>query len=284
MKSKIKLFDYHTQALAHGENKPILIDDTVRAAVEKGLNSICFTDHFPLPKDYFDPTNDIRVSYPEYVEKVLSAKKRFGNRIEVCLGAEFDWIPGYQKWIKKQIDSYPFDFVIGSVHEVYKESGESIPIDFTREFFDKAVETFATVKNLIITYYKLVKQATVSGLFDCIGHIDRIKVFNDGSLFDEKSQWYEELVLEILDSISSSKLATEVNTSGYDRTCASSYPSVWILQEAFKRNIPLTLGSDAHQPEQIGRYFDQTIELIKKTGYTELVRFINRQKVRIPIM
>src|SRR3989344_9624868 len=103
MTKKTKLFDYHLQALAHGKNKPVLIDETIQSAIKKGLSSICFTDHFPLPKVFDDPTSDIRVKFPNYVWKVQEAQKNFKNRIEVFLGTEFDWLPQFKNWISRQI-------------------------------------------------------------------------------------------------------------------------------------------------------------------------------------
>jgi len=60
-------------------------------------------------------------------------------------------------------------------------------------------------------------------------------------------------------------MALEVNTSGY-RTKEQPYPSLAILQKAVARNIPLVAGSDAHRPEDVGRYFDRLPDLMKRLG------------------
>ena len=104
MKPAIRLFDYHTQSLAHEKGSKLKIEETIKAAIKKSLSAICLTDHFPLPPDFIDLTEDVRVRYPDYVEKVLNAKEKYKNDIEVLLGAEFDWLEGYETWIDKEIN------------------------------------------------------------------------------------------------------------------------------------------------------------------------------------
>ena len=51
-------------------------------------------------------------------------------------------------------------------------------------------------------------------------------------------------------------MALEINTSGFDYRGAA-FPAPWIISEALKRGITLRAGSDAHQPSEVGRYFEQ---------------------------
>lgn len=284
---KRELFDYHTQARSHGKNEPVRIEETIEAAIRCGLNAICLTDHFPLPKDFIDPTRDRRVVYPEYAEKVLAAQKKYQNKIEVLLGAEFDWLPEYQDLIKRKIDTYPFDYIIGSVHVLCKKDKVkqqvNTPIDYEKEDFIKGVLYYGGMKNFIRAYYAEIQKLIQSRLFDGLGHIDRIKVFNDGSLFSENEEWYRKAVLETLDILSQSKMVLEINTSGFYRNCKAQYPSFWILKEAQKRNIEITTGSDAHKPQDVGRDLEKAIELAKQAGYKKLIKFQKRKKVEVLI-
>ncbi|MBI2611706.1 histidinol-phosphatase HisJ [Candidatus Gottesmanbacteria bacterium] len=275
---KIFLFDYHVQALAHERGSKLRIEETIESAIEKGLSAICLTDHFPLPSDFTDLTKDVRVKYPGYVDKVISAKEKYKNDIEVLLGAEFDWLSSYEEWIENAEKQYPFDYVIGSVHFL-----DNIPIDYTKEYFVKAIKTYGGIKSLITKYYENVRKVSISNLFDSIGHLDRIKVFNDGNFFSEKVDWYRMEVLKTLDVIAKYTKTIEVNTAGLNRVCQSTYPSLWILKEAKKRGINLTLGSDAHFPQKVGRNLDIAVSLAKQAGFTSLVRFKNRTKIEVKI-
>jgi histidinol-phosphatase (PHP family) len=40
--------------------------------------------------------------------------------------------------------------------------------------------------------------------------------------------------------------------------------------------VPITFGSDAHKPEEVGMNFAEAISLARETGYTESCRFAKR--------
>jgi len=42
--------------------------------------------------------------------------------------------------------------------------------------------------------------------------------------------------------------------------------------------VPITLGSDAHLPEDVGADFDKAITQAKACGYTQICRFTRRQR------
>ena len=57
-----------------------------------------------------------------------------------------------------------------------------------------------------------------------------------------------------------------------------------LLAEALaSRGVPLTLGSDAHAPHQVGRHFEKALEGLRKAGVKELVRFKRRRMVAVPV-
>ena len=39
-----------------------------------------------------------------------------------------------------------------------------------------------------------------------------------------------------------------------------------------EHGVPITFGSDAHKPSQVGRDFDQLLTLARSAGYTDYVR------------
>jgi histidinol-phosphatase (PHP family) len=49
-------------------------------------------------------------------------------------------------------------------------------------------------------------------------------------------------------------MALEVNTAGIAQR-GEPYPARWIIDEAVALGIPLSAGSDAHRPEEVGRSF-----------------------------
>jgi len=292
MMQKIRLFDCHTHVLEHGFQKSLKVKETVRAAIAKDLSAICLTDHYPLPSGFHDPTckKDCAMSltlYSDYQQEVRKIIKKFGSRIEILKGVEFDWLPEYKLWIKKQIKKWNFDYVIGSVHFLGKiEDGKgrrNFILDYKEEELKKGITFLGGIKPFVKKYYQQIQSMAKSGLFDCIGHLDLIKKYNTGSFFSEDEQWYQSAVLETLEVIKKVNMVVEINTSGLDKKCKKSYPSLWILQEAKKRDIPIAIGSDAHTPETIGRNLEAAVRLAKTAGYLSLVKFINREKKEVVI-
>ena len=78
-------------------------------------------------------------------------------------------------------------------------------------------------------------------------------------------------------------LSMELNTSGYNHQTKEVYPSREIIEKCVKLDIGLTLGSDAHRPEEVGRHYDRALALLKASGESQLAVFKRRKPERIPI-
>jgi histidinol-phosphatase (PHP family) len=52
---------------------------------------------------------------------------------------------------------------------------------------------------------------------------------------------------------------------------------------AFARKVPITFGSDAHAPAEVGMNFTEAIQLARGVGYTQWRRFAQRQALAQPI-
>jgi histidinol-phosphatase (PHP family) len=55
------------------------------------------------------------------------------------------------------------------------------------------------------------------------------------------------------------------------------------LKILHNHNVPIVFGSDAHQPEDIGRDFKEAVKLAKKAGYTHTCVFNRRQRESLKI-
>lgn len=107
---------------------------------------------------------------------------------------------------------------------------------------------------------------------DVVGHLDKIKIQNQSTpLFDERDDWYCEAVFQTLQAIAAAGLVMEVNTRGlYKKRAAETYPSRWILEQAHRMGIAVTLSSDAHHPREIAGCFAETAAMLRQTGYQTL--------------
>ena len=62
------------------------------------------------------------------------------------------------------------------------------------------------------------------------------------------------------------------------KPCNAVYPSEWVIEEAFKRKIEITIGSDCHKASRITEGYDYAEKLLRKIGYKKLAMFKKRKK------
>ena len=84
-------------------------------------------------------------------------------------------------------------------------------------------------------------------------HLDAALRHYPALRFDDS---HRQQIIDLLDAVQERGVALEINTSGFDFR-GTPFPAPWIITLALERGIPLSAGSDAHRPEDVGRYFDR---------------------------
>ncbi len=269
-----------------GSDGKMTPEEVVKEAIAAGIHYMCFTDHYNQPAHVDPDWNTEEFHSLEYVKEIRRLQKKYQGIIDISFGAEFDWLEKYQNWIKAEIAKKDYDYALGSIHLLWI-NGRYYSLDNGRdgkqEWLDVA-GLFGGVKNLVKEYYRQIRLLAKSELYDCVGHLDLVKMYNSkGDLFSEKESWYQEEIKQTLDEIKNANMAIEINTRGLVKVTAVQYPSFWILKEAKKRDIPLTIGTDAHSPNDLNLELEKAYKLAKRAGYKEIVIFKSRKKINIPL-
>ncbi len=263
------MIDYHTHTRlcrhAKGEVKDYII-----TAINKNLKEIGLSDHMPLPDD-FDPEHRMKLEeFKIYKGWYESAVEEFGDKIKTKFGIEAEFIEDKIEFVKNFIKDGNFDYVIGSVHFIHDWNIASRKEEWKWNGKD--------VNEVYENYYRIMKKLVHSGIFDIVGHFDMIKKFGHRS-----SKNFDELIREILKLVKGSGMCIEINTSGLKQKAGEIYPSVEILEIIKEYKIPLTLGSDAHNPDDVGQSFDIAIELIERCSGSKVSIFERRERKEIKI-
>jgi histidinol-phosphatase (PHP family) len=259
-------YHMHTPLCRHATGEPV---DYARRAVELGLTEIGFSDHSPMPRDDFDDWRMFDRQLDEYVAKVRLAQKEF-PQLTIRLALEVDFLPGHEDWIRQLAKRHPWDYFIGSVHYV----SESWDIDNPAKLSEwKKRDAFEVWQ----AYFDRLTLAAESKLFEIIGHADLPKKFGIRPVQD-CAPLYE----KFLDAAAKAGCAIELNTAGLRKDCREIYPSRQLLDLAFQKGVPITFGSDAHAPGEVGMNFAEAIQLARATGYTKTCRLQKRQRETIP--
>jgi histidinol-phosphatase (PHP family) len=87
----------------------------------------------------------------------------------------------------------------------------------------------------------------------------------------------------VVDGIAQAGVAVEVSTAGLHKPVGELYPHPEFLALCHARAIPVTMGSDAHEPSVVGRDFDRARELLRSTGYETVTVFEQRRARQEPL-
>lgn len=271
------LIDYHTHhdRCGHAVGK---LEEYIRRGIEIGLSQIGVSDHMPLlhvdPADYYPEMAMPLDELPRYVEEALALKEKYRGQIEVKVGLEADYIEGWEERIESIVRGYPWDYVIGSVHFL----GEWDVSDFRQVHHWEGQDVFAVYER----YYDAVTKAAKTGFYDIMGHLDVIKRFGykpEPALQEANVR----LERQALTAVAEAGVAMELNASGLSKPCAEIFPSERILQMAIGLGIPLTLGSDAHDPNKLGEHLDTARATLYNLGVRELATFAGRRRTMVPL-
>jgi histidinol-phosphatase (PHP family) len=252
----------HTPLCRHATGEPV---EYARHAVALGLTEMGFSDHSPMRQDNFDNWRMNFSQLDEYVQKVRKAQKDF-PQLTIRLALEVDYLPGQEDWIRELAGRHPWDYFIGSVHYV----SDSWAIDDPQKLSEWNQRDSFEVWSI---YFDRLTQAAASGLFEIIGHADLPKKFGHRPTRD-CTPLYE----KFLAAARKSGCALDLNTAGLRKDCREIYPSREILQMAFRQGVPITFGSDAHAPEEVGMDFAEAVQLARSAGYTECCQFTKRKR------
>ncbi|HLP15158.1 MAG TPA: histidinol-phosphatase HisJ [Bacteroidota bacterium] len=253
----------HTYLCKHADGTA---EEYIKKAVEYGFDIIGCTDHAPMPDDYDAPHRmTLEQFYTDYKPSVLELRERYRSEIDVKFGVESDFFPGTEDWVRAFNDKNDFDYVIGSVHYL-GEWGFDNPV-FIHRYDEQNVDEIYT------RYFEHIRRSAQSGLFDILGHCDLVKKFGHRPQAD-----MEEILRETLRAVKAADVVIEINTSGLRKPVAEVYPGENILAIARELEIPLTLGSDAHTPGDVGRDFETGRALIERYGRGMVSVFTKRQR------
>jgi histidinol-phosphatase (PHP family) len=262
--------DYHThnQLCKHAQGN---LEEYIQSAVRLGLDEIACTDHGPLPDDY-DPRHRMTLEEfnAEYAPAVEALREKYRKKIRVRYALEVDFLDWADEWNRRLISGNDLDFVLGSVHFIGPRGQEKAL--FGPEYGPEELES------LNEGYYETVAESAKAGLFDVISHCDIIKKFGVFS-----SRRVDELIREAMIQIKNADLCIEVNTSGLRKPEKECYPGQKILDIARELHVPLTVGSDAHKPEDVGRDIESALKLAQVYGHGRISVFDKRQRTEVTI-
>lgn len=256
---------------SHDSNAPVAC--TAEEAIKRGVSVFAITDHSDT-QYYF--SGEIPQRIAASVREVKTTAAQFAGKVEILTGVEIGEMVWDEFHADELLHAHDYDVVIGSVHAVrYKEWSDpysmqdlsKIPEDELKRFMDK--------------YFDEVLETLQKLPCDIMAHLTcplRYINYKFGLNFDIRP--YEDKITRILEYIIQNSIAMEVNTSGMNDENGYYMPDEWIIEKYRDMGgYLITLGSDAHASENIGKAFDKAISMLKKLGFRHYYYYKNRKNI-----
>lgn len=252
--------------------------DMADEAVRKGLKTICFTDHFD--KDDLEWGEEGIFDVDAYFVEMQKLQEEYAGKLNIRIGIELGLRTYLKDYYEELTKKYPFDFVIGSVHNVpYKKNAEGNIL-----YTDPAAEKLFTDRT-DKEAYRLMMETTLenvrtSDCFQTLGHLDYVVRYGKSREKEYSYTDYADIIDEILKLLIEKEKGLEVNSAGlkYGLPFAHPHPDVLKRYRELGGEI-ITIGADAHKPEHIAYDFAKAEEILKSCGFKYYTEFFEQKPV-----
>lgn len=241
------MFDYHMHSIVSfdGHNTGL---ELARAAADRGLTEICFTDHVDF--DASSPVQTMVFDVQRYNQEYDHLEV---PGLKIRKGMEFGLTDGNQSLLLQRLSQRHYDFVLGSVHFVdgvdvyYKEYWEGkIPAQAQQRFLEQTLAMVNAHQD-----------------FDVLAHMTFLMKSPYNPVRAPLSfDAHREVMEEILRVLAQKGKGLEMNTSGVDRSVGF-LPTIDVFRRFHELGGEIvTVGSDAHRTDRVGQYCGQAARML----------------------
>ena len=271
--------------------------DLIEAYIAGGFSHFGVVEHLQPPADQFLFPEEIQAGFTaqaltERLDRFFAADRpglardiarRYGGRIQMAIGIETEYYGAEPNiWLRNMIRRYRPDFIVASVHHV-----RGIPIDYSAEVFNRAVEVCGGLDQLAVEYFRAIR-AQIAFLKEffvpvVVGHLDLIKLFAPQFRL---SLLIEDEIRAVITEAAAAGFVFEVNARAFKKGLTEPYPSAAILKLISACGGMITFGDDAHAAAEVGMNLDRAAQFAA-ARFDEVVAFEwsggRLEPVRFPI-
>lgn len=268
------LTDYHTHSYFSGDcNTPM--ESMITKAVSLGMTHLCFTEHLDLDYPVREGESlDFNLATDQYRSEFLTLKEKYAKNPQLLWGVEL----GLQKHIFSELHNYvqnhPFDFIIASSHLC--NGGDPYYPDFFegRKEDDIYEEYFSSI----------LENVKIFTDYDVYGHLDYIVRYGPNKDARYSYEKYRDIFDSLLKVIIEKGKGIELNTGGVKYGLKDLHPASSVLKRYKELGGEIiTIGSDAHTPENLLHHFSRAKAVLEECGFQYYTIFKERKPEFIPL-
>lgn len=265
--------DYHCHSAVSPDGHSTMAE-MARAAIEMGIDELCFTDHVepvpwlrwndgPLPLHSYD--------WSVMAQDFAAAQRLYGDKIKLRMGAEL----GEVVLAPDTEDSYlddapPLDFTIGSVHVFWRDGiiDDLCWIKSTdKAVWEQAVESYLTELEKLVSW----------GRFSVIGHLTLpLRYAKELCGLELDIRHHDERIRELLRRAIDKGIGIELNTNRGNEPLPNEH---WLKMYRSLGGEIITMGSDAHMPKHLSCAMESRQELLAHCGFKYFTTFAEKKPI-----
>lgn len=261
-------YHFHSRCSFDAEHP---LTEMCRAAEQGGIKHLCLTDHCDLINDR--GLVDDSFSWENVDRELELARKCYGPRLDIRKGVELGQAILRPEAAERVLSEPGIDFVLGSMHNC-REGIDYYWIEF---------ESLRHCEAMLEDYLQCLLELSRTDYFDSLAHLTYPQRYMRGKAgFPVRFEPYYDLIREILKTLVERGKALELNTSGYQNNQGEPLPNREILMMYRESGGELlTLGSDAHVPEDMLQGLDRGLALLRECGFRYLTLYKERKPQQI---
>ncbi len=247
------------------------LEEIVHEYVRKGFEWVGITEHAPPLSDAYLFPEEIEAGwtaekamtrFARYMDVCRELQRRFAEEIDLYVGFETEYYPGYEPFLEQLIEDFTPDYIVGSLHHVAE-----IPIDADRERYGEASAAAGGVAELYCRYFDQQLDLIARFRPAVVGHFDLIRIFDPDYPTRLAHPDVRSRIHRNLEAIRDLDLILDYNVRAYDKGMDEPYISRPILEKALELGITVVPGDDSHGVAGVGRNIDRGIELLARAGF-----------------
>ena len=256
-------FHMHTNFSKDSQSTP---EEMVKASIQKGLGTICITDHHDL--DFTE--SGFEIDFEKYFPTLYELQEKYREQIDIRIGMEFGFQQHLGKQLEKLAKKYPFDYIIGSVHVI-----DGLD-PYYRTYFDDKTDEEGYRRGFEVT----LENIRANSDYDALGHIDYVVRYGKEQAKEYSYARYADYLDAILKHLIENGKGLEVNTGGwkYGLDFAHPHPDILKRYKELGGEI-ITVGADGHRPVHIAYDFHKVNDLLTACGFKYYTEFRQRKPV-----
>lgn len=241
----------------------------IEAAIQKGLKTIYFTDHYDKDDDQWGVGEQI-FDVERYFKTMVKLQETYRDRINIRIGVELGLQPHLAEYYTEFVPKYPFDLVIGSVHSVHGMDPAA----------EKLFDGRSDAEVYRMTFLESLEDIRHFHDFDVMGHLDYVVRYGKNREKEYSYRMFADEIDALLKELIEHGKGIELNMAGLKYGLPFAHPHQDILKRYRELGGEIiTVGADGHKPEHIAWAFDQANEILKSCNFKYYTEFEDRKPI-----